>query len=420
MRPTVTSRMSFRENWFSEEKNASLNGNVSLGMNLRLEKWFGWLLNGSQQAAGSGQPSGDPATEENAVPDTKALPITDNRQSTTITEQLRESGIDETQIQELEEKRGDWIERDKTAVSGQQLAVGQEQSVETESRTPSAESQNQAGILNRILKSFTVSTNANFTATESYRRLASGQSIIEIYSLAEDAKERTNSRRSNRYTLRSSVDPWKWASVGANVSTSDSFRKSSGSIYTSHAESYETDLKLTARETTSFQLRYSFTKRDNTTQETTLSDSAAHTPSLSWIHTWGKETRTALGVRTTFQDQQRSGIESNAFIVTPNLSIDYRYHTENGIRLPFFGRIPLKHDLELTNTLSWAIRREQFGANREERSERYETTLRVGYKISTHITANLHLGVSYNHDRVEEGRDFLSIASALTIRGEIQ
>ena len=134
----------------------------------------------------------------------------------------------------------------------------------------------------------------------------------------------------------------------------------------------------------------------------------------------GERDRTALGVRTTFQDQQRSGIESNAFIVTPNLSIDYRYHTENGIRLPFFGRIPLKHDLELTNTLSWAIRREQFGANREERSERYETTLRVGYKISTHITANLHLGVSYNHDRVEEGRDFLSIASALTIRGEIQ
>ena len=437
MRPTVTSRMSFRENWFSEEKNASLNGNVSLGMNLRLEKWFGWLLNGSQPAAVSGQQSAggnqqsvDRTTGENAVPATKALPITDDRQPTTLTEELRESGIDETQIQELEEKRGDWIERDKMAVGSQQAAGDQEQSVETESdntqlphaesREPRANNQNRDGILNRILKSFTVSTNANFTATESYRRLASGQSIIEIYSLAEDAKERTNSRRSNRYTLRSSVDPWKWASVGANVSTSDSFRKSSGSIYTSHAESYETDLKLTARETTSFQLRYSFTKRDNTTQETTLSDSAAHTPSLSWIHTWGKETRTALGIRTTFQDQQRSGIDSNAFIVTPNLSIDYRYHTENGIRLPFFGRIPLKHDLELTNTLSWAIRREQFGANREERSERYETTLRVGYKISTHITANLHLGVSYNHDRVEEGRDFLSIASALTIRGEIQ
>ena len=401
MRPTVTSRMSFRENWFSEEKNASLNGNVSLGMNLRIEKWFGWLLNSEPQTANS-----EPRIADSEPQTANSEPrIADS-------ERLRESGIDETQIQELEEKRGDWIERDKTV-------DGEPRTANSEPPTVS-NSQQQDGILNRILKSFTVSTNANFTATESYRRLASGQSLIEIYSLAEDAKERTNSRRSNRYTLRSSVDPWKWASFGANASTSDSFRKSSGSIYTSHAESYETDLKLTARETTSFQLRYSFTKRDNTTQEATLSDSAAHTPSLSWIHTWGKEIRTALGIRTTFQDQQRSGIQSNAFIVTPNLSVDYRYRTENGIRLPFFGRIPLQHDLELTNTLSWAIRREQFGANREERSERYETTLRVGYKISTHITANLHLGVSYNNDRVEEGRDFLSIASALTIRGEIQ
>ena len=426
VRPTVTSRMSFRENWFSEQKNASLNGNVSLGMNLRIQKWFGWLLEngtGRQEERMDGVPNlprSQPSTPETSTlptesEETELAPTTDD-----YNEQLRENGIDETQIQELEENRGDWIERDKTAVSNEKKDSGLSGNISAESQQPIANSQQQDGILNRVLKSFTVSTNANFTATESYRQLASGQSLIEIYSLAEDAKERTNSRRSNRYTLRSSVDPWKWASFGTNVSTSDSFRKSSGTIYTSHAESYEADLKLTAQETTSFQLRYSFTKRDNTTQEATLSDSAAHTPSLSWIHTWGKETRTALGVRTTFQDQQRSGIQSNAFIVTPNLSVDYRYRTESGIRLPFFGRVPLKHDLELTNTLSWAIRRENFGANREERSERYETTLRVGYKISTHITANLHLGVSYNHDRVEEGRDFLSIASALTVRGEIQ
>ena len=40
MRPTVTSRMSFRENWFREQKNASLNGNVSFGVNLRVQKWL--------------------------------------------------------------------------------------------------------------------------------------------------------------------------------------------------------------------------------------------------------------------------------------------------------------------------------------------------------------------------------------------
>ena len=405
LRPTVTSRMSFRENWFREQKNASLNGNVSLGMNLRVQKWFGWFLNPEKTDRGMEE-------EVSSLPSPNNNPKlkTDDSSGETI-EQLRENGIDEAQIQELEENRGDWIERDKGEI-GSSIAV-----------SATGDQAAQDGILHRLLKSFTISTNANFTATESYRQLASGLSALEIWSLADDAKERTNSRRSNRYTVRGSVDPWRWASLGTNFSTSESFRKSSGSTYTSHADSYEANLELKTQEASKFQLRYSFTKRDNTTLETTLSDSTAHTPSLSWIHTWGASDtpRTALGVRTTFRDQKRSGIQSNALIVTPNLSIDYRYRTENGIRIPFINkRIPLKHDLDLTNTLSWAIRRENFGANREERSERYETTLRVGYKISTHITANFHLGLSYHHDRVEEGRDFLSVASALTIRGEIQ
>ena len=407
MRPTVTSRMSFRENWFREQKNASLNGNVSFGVNLRVQKWFGWFLKEKT-------PENQPQAGTVSPPESSSIePLTEGK-GTEISERLRANGIDETQIQELEENRGDWIERDKGELSSVDTELGntgtQEESV----------SEVKDGILHRILKSFTVNTNANFTATESYRQLASGLSMLEIYSLADDAKERTNSRRSNRYTVRSSVDPWNWASFGTNLSTSDSFRKSSGTTYIQNTNAYEADVKLKARETSSFQLRYSYTTRNNGTLDTILGDSKAHTPSLSWMQTWGKETRTALGVRTTIRDQLRSGIRSNALIVTPNVSIEYRYHTENGIWIPFFGRIPLKHDLDLTNTLSWAIRREQYGANLEERSERYETTLRVGYKISTHITANFHLGLSYNHDRVEEGRDFLSVATALTVRGEIQ
>ncbi len=406
LRPTVTSRLSFRENWFSEDKNASLNGNVSLGMNLRIQKWFGWLL-----------PEETPQTEPRNGQGGQRRRGT----GTTFPERLREEGIDETQIQELEENRGDWIERDKPDSRDISDKPNSRELPDSngEGALPQA-ARRQETLFHRVLKTFTVSTNANFTATESYRQLASGISAIEMWQLPDDAQERTHSRRSNRYTVRSAVDPWTWASLGGNYSTSDSFRKSAGSTYTSHAETYEADLKLKAQEKTSFQLRYSFTMRNTANLAVTLSDSAAHTPSLSWHHTWGAETRTALGIRTTLRDQERSGIVSSAFIVTPNISVDYRYRTENGIRIPFFGRIPLKHDLELTNTFSWAIRREEFGANREERSERYETTLRVGYKISTHFTANLHLGVSYNNDRVEEGRDFLSIASALTVRGELQ
>ena len=34
------------------------------------------------------------------------------------------------------------------------------------------------------------------------------------------------------------------------------------------------------------------------------------------------------------------------------------------------------------------------------------------YNLSTKLTANLNLGVSYNQDHVEEGRDYLSIADS--------
>ena len=244
--------MSFRENWFREQKNASLNGNVSLGMNLRVQKWFGWFLN-PEKTPETSNPSpvangGLPSPNRNGYTEPEfSLPQPKTNDSSTETiEQLRESGIDEAQIQELEENRGDWIERDKGEIG---KGVGA-------SSTRDVSQAAQDGILHRILKSFTISTNANFTATESYRQLASGLSALEIWSLADDAKERTNSRRSNRYTVRGSVDPWRWASLGTNFSTSESFRKSLGSTYTSHAESYEADLKLKAQETTSFQLRY--------------------------------------------------------------------------------------------------------------------------------------------------------------------
>ena len=404
LRPTVTSRVSFRENWFTEKKDASLNGNVSLGLNLRIQKWFGWIFAEEKPEAEATQ------AEKNG----KLEKLDGQTPVDPQLEKLRENGIDETQIQKLVEDQDDWINRDKAEMEQKQrpnpIGTG----------TLAPQQPKQEGLLLRIINTFTINTSANFTATESFRQLESGQSLIEIWELDREADERTNSRNSNRYSVRTSVDPWKWLSFGTNLSTADSFRKSYGSTYTTHAETYEADIKLNAQQASSFQLRYSFTIRNNANLEVTLSDSAAHTPSLSWLHKWSEETRTSLGIRTTLRDHLRSGIESKAFIVTPNFSIDYRYRTEGGIRVPFFGRIPLKHDLDLTNTFSLAIRRENYGANKEERSERYETTLRAGYKLSDHLTANLHLGLSYNHDRVEEGRDYLSVASALTVRGEFQ
>ena len=396
LRPTVTSRISFRENWFTEKKDASLNGNVSFGLNLRIQKWFGWILPKIQPAA---QGTNNGETETDKIPDTPT-------ELETALQQWRESGVDESKIQELIENQDNWINRDKAEMTTTQKV---------------APTHGKEDLLHRIINTFTINTNANFTATESFRQLEPGKSLLEIWRLEQDADERTNSRKSNRYTLRTSIEPWKWLSFGTNFSLADSFRKSYGSSYTSHAKTYEGDIKINSRQASSFQLRYSYTVRDeNANLNVTLSDSSAHTPSLSWIHKWGQETRTSLGIRTTIRDHLRSGIENEVFIITPNFSIDYRYRTEGGIRVPFFGRISLKHDLDLTNTLSMAIRRETYGTNREKRSERYETTLRAGYKLSNHLTANLHLGLSYNHDRVEEGRNYLSIASALTVRGEFQ
>ena len=108
-------------------------------------------------------------------------------------------------------------------------------------------------------------------------------------------------------------------------------------------------------------------------------------------------------------------------IVTPSFNVDYKLSLESGIRIPFRRKaIKLEHDLDLSNTFSTVVRREKFGANREERSERYETTLQMRYNLSAKLNANLNLGVSYNQDHVEEGRDYLSLASSLTIRGEFK
>ena len=405
LRPTVTSRVSFRENWFTTQKDASINGNVNLGLNFRIQKWFGWLFKKEEPIIETKETDTVNTTEGTNTQEPKKQLI----------EQLRDNDIDEAQIQKISEDQSDWINRDKAEMDQKQVTNNTNVQGQLAAQQPKPE-----GFVQRIINTLTINTSANYTAYESFRELMSGQTFIDIWNLEEDAEERTNSRKSNRYTIRTNVDPLKWLSFGTNLSTSESFRKSYATTYLTLAETYEADIKLNAQQATSFQLRYSFTKQNTENLDVTISDSSAHTPSLSWIHKWNEKTRTSLGIRTTLRDHLRSGIESNAFIVTPNFSIDYSYNTEGGIRIPIFGRIPLKHDLDLTNTLSLAIRRENYGANREERSERYETTLRVGYKLSDHLTANLHLGVSYNNDRVEEGRDYLSIASALTVRGEFE
>jgi hypothetical protein len=108
-------------------------------------------------------------------------------------------------------------------------------------------------------------------------------------------------------------------------------------------------------------------------------------------------------------------------IITPNFSIDYKLLVKGEWRMPVLNKvINLDHNFDLTNTFSTVIRREQYGVNRDEKSERFETSLRFNYNLSTRLRMNTNLGVSYNKDHVEEGRDYFSVAGSVMVRGEFR
>ena len=420
MRPTITNRVSLRENWFRDQKNASISANIQLGLSLRLRTWLGWLFREPPELEEEELLEPEPGTKQDAqppparkqtpeAPDTfeEELEMEERRQRQL--ERLERMGIDGEALDKMEDERGDWISRDRAELE-RKLKERQ-----------GKDDKGQHGILRRSVDSLSMNGSVSFNTQDSLRQLDPGMSITEILRLPDEAEERSQARKGTRYSFRASVDPWTWASLGTNISFNNSFSKSLSTAYRSQSKNYEADMKMfNSGQSTSFQLRYSFTQRDQANLNTLLGESIAHEPSVSWNQSWGKETKTTFGVRLSLREQQRSGIDSLSFIVTPNLRVDYRLHMEGGIRVPGLRRFSLKHDLNVANTFSTVIRREQFGANREEKSERYETSLRTAYKLSTRLTANLNLGVSYNNDRVEEGRDFLSIVSSFTVRGEFQ
>ena len=431
IRPTINNRVSFRENWFGDKKDASINANVSLGLNIRPRAWFGWLFRepepetpaeadgeGIDEEGGEGKKGSKEGSKEGGEAKSKPsaefdsfeeeMRLEERRQREL--ERLEHRGIDQDMIEEVESQRGDWISRDKAELE-RKLRKRQSQREKGET-----------GLFRRSIESFGLNANVSFNTQDSLRRLNPGISIVEILELPDEAEERTQSRQGTRYGFRTSVDPWGWASLGSNIDFNNNFTKTSSTSSRSKSSSYEGDIKIfNGNNTSTLQMRYRYTLRDQSNINTRIGESIAHEPSISWSQTWEQATRSALGIRLTRREQERYGIDSTSLIITPNLSIDYRVRLEGGLRLPFIGkRIPLKHDLDLTNTFSTVLRRERFGANREERSERYETSLRLGYELSTRLTANLNLGLSYNDDHVEEGRDFISVASSVMIRGEFQ
>jgi hypothetical protein len=326
-------------------------------------------------------------------------------------ERLKRYGIEEEDIANLEDNKGDWISRDKAELESK-----------IREREQQGEKARQRGLWRRSIESFSINLDVSFDARDYLRKLDHGENFFDILKLPDDSDKRSRSTIGNRYGFRSDIDPFTWASFGTSYRQSNDFTKSAGTSSRYKSETYEGNIKLfSSGNDSSLQMRYSFSDRSrDSVSGTSISKSISHEPSLMWRQSWGG-TKTSTGVRFTLRNQTRSGVKSDSMIITPNFSIDYKLLIKGEWRLPVLNKvINLDHNFDLTNTFSTVIRREQYGVNREEKSERFETSLRFNYNLSTRLRMNANLGVSYNKDHVEEGRDYFSVASSVMVRGEFR
>ena len=168
-------------------------------------------------------------------------------------------------------------------------------------------------------------------------------------------------------------------------------------------------------------LKYDMTERDSGNRSGKISSGVTHNQSATFQKSWTSGVGTSLGMRTTFRNYERGGVETRSKIFSPNFNIDYDLHVEGSMRLPFTRRvINVNHDLNMSNTFSAMVRREELGINRDEKSERYGTSLDISYKLRETVRSTLRLSVDYQHDRVEEGADYIAISGALMVRGEFK
>ena len=310
-------------------------------------------------------------------------------------ERLKRYGIDEEDIANLEDNKGDWISRDKAELESK-----------IREREQKGATTQKLGLWRRSIESFSINLDVSFDARDYLRKLDHGENFFDILKLPDDSDKRSRSTIGNRYGFRSDIDPFTWSSFGTSYRRSNDFTKSAGTSSRYKSETYEGNVKLfSSGNDSSLQMRYSFSNRNRTSVSgTSISKSISHEPSLMWRQSWGG-TKTSTGVRFTLRNQTRSGVKSHSMIITPNFSIDYKLLIKGEWRLPVLNKvINLDHNFDLTNTFSTVIRREQYGVNRDEKSARFETSLRFNYNLSTRLRMNANLGVSYNKDHVEEGR----------------
>ncbi len=409
-RPTMSSRYSFSENWFRNEKDASLNTNLNFGINFTLKNVL--TQKKEKKDVGPKTMDGTSTQEDKSSQNTQIDSETpgdietdiDNEFDQTFDMEERRRMMDER----MQEERGNWIESEKDELKKKMRDMEKQKGKEDK------------GIFRRSLESFTFNIDLGLDINDYLRQLKPDMGFFEIINLEPESKYRNRSSRNRRISIRTNVDPFTWASIGFNTAITNRFSKSMGTASNSNSATLGGDLKL-SRKSTSFMFRYDMTKQDMGNRSGQISNSISHNPSITLRNNWSSGVGLSLGVRTTFRNQERSGIKTKSLLIAPNFNIDYDLHVSGDMGLPLIKkRIKLDHNLDMSNTFSTMIRREKLGVNRDEKSEQYGTSLDISYNLRERIRATLRLAIDYNHDRVQEGADYLSVSGSLMLRGEFR
>ncbi len=404
-RPTMSSRYGFSENWFRNEKDASLNTNLNFGLNFALKN----ILAQKKVKKEIKPKSEDKSNIQNEleIPSDTETQIEYNNAGGEFDQVFDMEEQRKIMDERMQEERGNWIESEKDELKKKMKDMQKKKEKED------------TGILKRSLESFIFNIDLGLDINDYFRQLEPHMGFFEIIDLEPESKYRNRSSRNRRISIRTNLDPFTWSSIGFNMALTNRFSKSMGTASNSNSATLGGDLKL-SRKSTSFMFRYDMTKQDMGNRSGQISDSISHNPSITLRNNWSSGVGSSLGVRTTFRNQERSGIKTKSLLIAPNFNIDYDLHVSGDVGLPLIGkRIKLDHDLDMSNTFSTMIRREKLGVNRDEKSEQYGTSLDVSYNLRERIRATLRLSIDYNHDRVQEGADYLSVSGSLMIRGEV-
>jgi len=435
IRPSLSGRYDFREDWVSGEKDATMTTNFTVGLNFSLRSLFEPKVKKDQKdkkvsksetkdvkttskdSPTEAQKTADKPKEEgtsvkdNSVKDESAnTEVTDQNEynqdyNRTLSPEEQRNRVDEM----MQQDRGNWIEKDANELK------------KTMSKKQGQNGGDNKGVLRRSFESFTFNTDFGYDINDYLRQLKPDMGFFDIIKLDKESEYRNRSTSGSRFSVRSNVEPFTWSSLGFTMSFTNRFTKAMGTASNYDTSTIGGDMKFT-KKNTSLMLRYDMTNNSSDNRSGPISSGTSQSPSVTFRSNWKSGVGTAFGLRTTIGNQERGDVKTSSLILAPNFNIDYTLHVEGKkLGIPFIGKsISMNQNLDVNNTISSMIRREKLGVNRDEKSEQYGTSLDMSYNLRETIRATMRLSVDYNHDRVQKDADYVSVTGSLMVRGEIR